>query len=182
MGSRRFAGRSAFLRRRRSPGPGRDRDRGDVQHVVRFAANNNLSADSTPRERGEIMTKILIRVAVGLVAVSALSTAVVAQDMGSVTVSAKRVISEKRVGTTASGIPIIDVAVSYGVKWQDLDLKSHAGVMELQKRVTDTAAAACKELDRQYPDTAPSATDCAKKAATQAMAKVDELAAAAAKK
>lgn len=128
------------------------------------------------------MTKILIRVAAGLVAVTALSTAVVAQDMGSVTVSAKRMISEKTVGRTASGIPIIDVAVSYGVKWQDLDLKSHAGVMELQKRVNDAAAAACKELDRQYPETAAGATDCAKKTASQAMGKVDELAAAAAKK
>ena len=128
------------------------------------------------------MTKILIRVAVGLAAVTAFSATVMAQDMGSVTVLAKRAVVEKRVGTTASGIPIVDVSLSYGVSAKGIDLKSHAGVMELQKRVNDAAMQACKELDRQYPDTASSATDCAKNAAAPALAKVNDLAAAAAKK
>ncbi len=97
------------------------------------------------------MTRILIRGAIGLLAVSSVSTLVVADDMGEVTVQASRVVS-KTVGKTASGIPIVDVSLSYGVSAKDLDLSSHAGFVEMQKRVNDAAQAACKELSRQYPD------------------------------
>jgi len=54
--------------------------------------------------------------------------------------------------------------------------------LELQKRVTDAALAACKEIGRQYPDSTPSEADCAKAATDKAIAKVNELAAAAASK
>jgi UrcA family protein len=127
------------------------------------------------------MTRILIRGAIGLLAVTSVSTLVVADDMGEVTVQASRVVS-KTVGNTASGVPIQDVSLSYGVSAKDLDLSSHAGFMAMQKRVNDAAMAACKELDRQYPDSTPKDTECAKTAAAKAMVKVNELAAAAAKK
>lgn len=124
------------------------------------------------------MTRILIRGAIGLLAVTSVSTLVVADDMGEVTVQASRVVS-KTVGTTASGIPIVDVSLSYGVSAKDLDLSSHAGFMAMQKRVNDAAVAACKELDRQYPE---KDTECVKTAVAKAMVKVNELAAGAAKK
>jgi UrcA family protein len=127
------------------------------------------------------MTRTLIRGAIGLLAVSSVSTLVVADDMGEVTVQASRVVS-KTVGKTASGIPIVDVSLSYGVNAKDLDLSSHAGFMEMQKRINDAAAAACKELSRQYPNSSQNDTDCAKAAAAKAMVKVNELAAAAPKK
>ena len=40
------------------------------------------------------------------------------------------------------------------------------------------AAAACKELGRQYPSSTPEDADCAKKATDKAMVKVNELIAA----
>jgi UrcA family protein len=128
------------------------------------------------------MTRIVIRVAIGILAATSLSTLAVADDMGSVTVQATRVVSEKTVGRTASGVPIVDVSLSYGVSAKGLDLASHAGVMELQKRVNEAAHAACQELGRQYPESTPKDKDCAKDAADRAMVKVNELAAAAAKK
>jgi len=67
--------------------------------------------------------------------------------MGSVTVKASRIISEKSVGKTSIGIPIVDISLSYGVSAKDLDLASHAGAMELEKRVNDAALEACKELN-----------------------------------
>jgi UrcA family protein len=127
------------------------------------------------------MTRIVIRAALGLLTVSSLSTAVLAQDTGDVIVQASRV-NKHTVGTTSSGIPIVDLSLSYGVSAKDLDLASHAGAMELQKRVADAAMAACKELGRQYPDSLPSTDDCAKTATAKAMVRVNELLAAAAKK
>jgi UrcA family protein len=127
------------------------------------------------------MTRIAIRVAVGLLAVTSMSTVVVAEDTGDVIVQASRV-NKQTAGRTASGIPIVDISLSYGVSAKDLDLASHAGAMELQKRVTEAAHAACKELGRQYPDSLPNDADCAKSATAKAMVRVNELLAAAAKK
>jgi UrcA family protein len=127
------------------------------------------------------MTRIVIRVAIGLLAVTSVSTVVVAQDMGEVTVQASRV-NKQTVGKTASGVPIVDISLSYGVSAKDLDLASHAGAMELQKRVAEAARSACKELGRQYPDSLPTDADCTKAATDKAMVKVNELLAAAAKK
>lgn len=128
------------------------------------------------------MTRTLIKIAVGLLAGALVNTVVVAEDMGEVTVQASRVVNVKTVGKTASGFPIQDISLSYGVKAQDLDLASYAGVTELKKRVTAAAQAACKELGRQYPDSTPGDSDCAKAATDKAMVRVNELAAAAANK
>jgi UrcA family protein len=128
------------------------------------------------------MTRILTRIAVGLLTVTSVSTLAVAQETGAVTVQASRVVNTKTAGRTASGVPIVDVSLSYGVSTAGLDLVSHAGVMELEKRVHDAAQGACKELGRQYPDSMPNDADCAKAAADKAMVRVHELTAAAAKK
>jgi UrcA family protein len=128
------------------------------------------------------MTRILIGIAAGLLAVTSVSTIALAEDTGSVTVQASRVVNAKTVGHTASGVPIVDVSMSYGVSAAGLDLVSHAGVVELEKRVNDAAHAACKELGRQYPESLPNDAECAKTAAEKAIVKVHELAAAAANK
>ena len=127
------------------------------------------------------MTRIVVRVAIGLLAASPLSTAVLAQDTGDVIVQASRV-NKQTVGKTSSGIPIVDLSLSYGVSAKDLDLASHAGATELQRRVAEAAKAACKELGRQYPESLPSTDDCAKAATAKAMVRVNELLDAAAKK
>ena len=127
------------------------------------------------------MTKIVIRVAVGLFAAALVGSMAVAQQTEEVTVQASRTV-EKHVGHTSTGIPIVDVSLAYGVSYAGLDLASHAGVMELEKRVNDAAQQACKELARQYPFHAtPNDAECAKTTADKAMVKVHELAAAAAK-
>ena len=127
------------------------------------------------------MTRTLMRAAIGSLAVTLASTAVIAEDMGEVTVQASRVVS-KMVGKTASGVPIVDISLSYGVSAKGLDLASNAGATELRRRVADAAKAACKELGRQYPDSLPNDADCAKAATDKAMVKVNEMLAAAAKK
>jgi UrcA family protein len=109
------------------------------------------------------------------------SSFALAQNANEVTVQGTRVLNTKNVGRTSSGIPIVDVSLSYGVSLAGLDLASHAGATELEKRVHDAAMAACKEIGRQYPDATPSTAECAKVAADKAMVQVHELEAAAGK-
>lgn len=106
----------------------------------------------------------------------------VAQGMDEITVQGKRMIQVKNEDRTSSGYVVRDIALSYGVSFAGLDLAKHADVMTLQTRVKDAAAAACKEIGKQYPLSVPNDADCAKETADKAMVKVNEVVAAAAKK
>jgi UrcA family protein len=127
------------------------------------------------------MIKAVVKISVGLVAAAFTGNILLAQQVPEVTVQASRVV-EKQVGRTSTGLPIVDVSLSYGVSYAGLDLVTNAGVMELEKRVKDTAMKACKELSRQYPISDQTDQECAKAATDKAMVKVHELAAAAAAK
>ena len=60
----------------------------------------------------------------------------------------------------------------YKVNYADLNLATHSGAVELEKRVKDSATKACAQLRKLYPlseDTNPPCVDAAtKKAMTQA--------------
>ena len=105
-----------------------------------------------------------------------------AQNVDEVTVQGTRVMTTEAAGRTTTGIPLVDVSLSYGVSVADLDLASQYGPIALEKRVRDAAMAACKEIGRQYPLSTPSDEACAKAAADKAMVKVHELVAEARKK
>ncbi len=105
-----------------------------------------------------------------------LSATAVAQPLEEVTVQAKRILSTKVVERTSSGIPLVDITVSYGVSTAGLDLTSHTGFEEMQKRVNAAARAACEEISHQYPDASPDDATCAKRAAAKAMTQVHKLA------
>lgn len=123
-----------------------------------------------------------VGVIVAVVASALTSSIAVAQNVEEVTVQGTGILNVKTVAKTASGVPIVDVSLSYGVSTAGLDLASHVGATELEKRVHEAARAACKEISKQYPDATPSEADCAKAAADKAMVRVQELEAAAAKK
>ena len=127
------------------------------------------------------MKTIFMKVAVGAIASALLGGIAVAQNVEEVTVQGSRVVTTKVVGRTSPGVPIKDVMISYGVSIAGLDLASHAGFMEAEKRVNDVAEAACKDLVQRYPTGTPSEAECTKAAADKAMVKVNELAAAASK-
>jgi len=120
-----------------------------------------------------------------LAATGAASTVAVAQQpeqLPQVTIEATR--SVKTEGRSASGIPIEVVQLSRKVGYADLDLSSHAGATEFEKRINDTAKAACKQLDTLYPITASAdaTSACIKGAVEGAMTKAHALIAAADKK
>jgi len=124
------------------------------------------------------MSRKVVKVAIGLLAAVSVAGIAIAQDTGEVTVQASRVV-KKTIGTTASGIPIQDVSLSYGVSTAGLDLSSASGADELKKRVVEAAKAACKELGRQYPSSTPEDAACTKAATDKAMTKVNDLIASA---
>lgn len=129
------------------------------------------------------MKTVLLRVAVGAVASALVAGMAVAQseNMGEITVEGTRSVTTKLVGKTSSGIPIKDVSLSYGVLLKGLDLASHAGFVEAERRVKEVAEAACKELVTRYPSGTPSEAACAKAAADKAMVVVNGWAALAGK-
>jgi hypothetical protein len=104
------------------------------------------------------------------------------QAIEGVTVQGTRVISQTTKSVGPFGVPLIDVSLSYGVSTVGLDLATHVGALELEKRVHDAAVAACREIGRQYPDATPDEQTCARSAADKAMTRVHELEDAAAKK
>ena len=126
------------------------------------------------------MIKRIGGTAIGLIAGAMIGGIALGQQIPEVTVQASRIITK----TTAAGHDaadrIVDLSLTYGVSYAGLDLTKHADVMELEKRVTDTAGKACRELNRQYPIDAQPEADCAKAAAAKSLVKVHELAAAAA--
>src|SRR5215469_149080 len=126
------------------------------------------------------MSTRLIKIAVGLLAGVSVNAVVIAQDIGEVVVQAQRVV-KKTIGHTATGVPIEDISLSYGVSTKGLDLNSSAGAAELQKRVATAAQAACKELARQYPNSQTTDAECVKGATDRAMVKVNQMIAAAKK-
>jgi len=123
------------------------------------------------------MKKSPLSTAAAALACAVLAGVAVAQPLEEVTVQAKRLITTKIVSRSSSlGVPILDISVSYGVSTAGLDLNSHAGMEQMEKRVNDAAVAACEQIQRDYPDATPDKATCAKEAAGKAMSQVHKLA------
>jgi len=129
------------------------------------------------------MNKILLGIGIGVAASIFLGRIAVAQELQEIVVTGKGDVAEKPAGKTASGVPIVDVSISYGVSYAGLDLASAVGAAEIEKRVNDAAKEACKEIRAKRPlgQFTTSEAECTKAAAREAMVRVHELEAAAKK-
>lgn len=130
--------------------------------------------------------KSILVTATGVLASTIMVGSIVAQTAAApatpeVTVQSSRAV-KTTIGTTSSGIPIQDVSLSYGVSAAGLDLTTASGRQAFEKRVSDTATAACQHLAREYPNSTTSDTECVKAATNKAMAQVHQLEDAATKK
>ena len=125
------------------------------------------------------MKKMLITI--GVLATSIGAGSALAQTTPEVTVTSTKAV-EKTVGKTYTGVPIVDVSLSYGVSTKGLDLTSSNGRAEFEKRVSDAATEACQELGKRYPGSTPTDAQCAKAATEKAMAQVHQVEDAATKK
>ena len=86
-------------------------------------------------------------------------SAVFAEDIAQVTVTASRPTA-KIVGYTTKGGPIEEVALSYKVSYADLDVATHSGAVAFESRIYEAAKKACAELDKEYPLAAPGGKSC----------------------
>lgn len=127
------------------------------------------------------MKTIVGRVVLGVASAMLASSALIAQDVPEVTVQAKRLLTTKVTERIEGGVPLQDIAVTYGVRTSDLDLSTHSAALVLEQRVKDAARLACKEISRQFPDASPSEAECADTAAAKAMPQVKQLVASAEK-
>src|ERR1700693_5882254 len=100
-----------------------------------------------------------------------------------ITVTAPHLVQRQVVGRSMIGAPIEVISLSRKVSYADLDLTTPEGWAELRKRVSDTAKAACKQLDMMYPDSdlfqaTPSDQNCVKTATKDAMDLTEQIIAA----
>jgi UrcA family protein len=75
---------------------------------------------------------------------------------------------------SATGAPIVDVAMSREVRFDDLDLRSGWGARALRTRISDTARRLCDRLSVRYPVATTDSPDCFRTAYNDAMAQADE--------
>ena len=110
------------------------------------------------------------------------AAAVAAEGLDEVTVEAKPIPSRSVVGRTHSGLPIEEVTLDHHISYSDLDLVTHAGVMELHSRVQKAAKEACNQLDQLFPTQAAKARECTEQASHDASDQVQNAIASAAHK
>ena len=127
------------------------------------------------------MSIVHFKVAAATAAFALLVSSAVAQSTTEVKVQATRDVHAKVTGHSYTGVPIVDLSLTYGVSLAGLDLSTSSGANEAAKRVSDAAVAACKEIGRQYQDATPSEAECAKAASDKAMIQVHEMVASAEK-
>ena len=128
--------------------------------------------------------RALVAIAAARAVASALiGTVALTQESADVTVEASRLVQTKASQRTSS-VPIVKIALSHGVSATGLNLATPAGAAELEKRVKDAAAMACKETSRIEPLAEPSEAECIRLSAEHAMvkARARQLVAAAGKK
>ncbi len=110
--------------------------------------------------------------------------AISANELQQITVTATRIEAVKTeiVGHSPGiGAPIERISIARSVRFSDLDLSTHSGAMRLERRISETATAACKELDRLYPLTPAGGPSCVNEAIKGATVQAHEAVAAAEK-
>ena len=118
-------------------------------------------------------------VAVAAIAGLALSGVSVAQQLPEVIVEAPHV--EKTTQTGPMGRKIPAMSISYRVNYADLNLATHSGAVELEKRIKESATKACDQLRKLYPETIEGNPPCVDGAVKAAMAQASKAIAAAEK-
>ena|ERR1700719_2464485 len=73
------------------------------------------------------------------------------------------------------------LSIVYRVNYADLNIATHSGAVELEKRIRESATHACQQLAKLYPETIEGETPCVQGAVKSAMAQAKKAIAAAEK-
>jgi UrcA family protein len=104
-------------------------------------------------------------------------TTSLAQPMPQVIVEAPHI--EKSIQTGLVGQRKEVLSIVYKVDYSDLNLATHSGAVELQNRIKNSAAEACQQLAKLFPDTADGDMPCVQGAVKSAMVQANKFIAAA---
>jgi len=88
---------------------------------------------------------------------------------------------EKTTQAGPMGRPMPALSIVYRVNYADLNIATHSGAVELEKRIRDSATKACDQLAKLYPESTEGATPCVQGAVKNAMAQANKAVAAAEK-
>jgi UrcA family protein len=86
---------------------------------------------------------------------------------------------EKTTQAGAMGTKVQAMSIEYKVSYADLNLATHSGAVELEKRIKDSATKACDQLAKLYPETTEGNPPCVEGAVKNAMAQAHKAIAAA---
>jgi UrcA family protein len=111
------------------------------------------------------------------VACLAVSAIGLAQQRSEVEVVAPHV--EKTTQPGAMGKKMPAMSIDYKVSYADLNLATHSGAVELEKRIRESAARACEQLAKLYPETTEGNPPCVEGAVKHAMVEANRAIAAA---
>ena len=107
-------------------------------------------------------------VALTTIAGLALSGVSVAQQTPEVIVEAPHVEMTTQTGEMGRKMPAM--SISYRVSYADLNLATHSGAVELERRIKESATKACEQLRKLYPETTEGNPPCVDGAVKAAMA------------
>jgi UrcA family protein len=93
----------------------------------------------------------IVAIAFAMTAPAAFAAQIDDDQVSQVTVQASQKVKTKQVGVSYTGIPIEQIQLTRHVAYGDLDLASPAGKAAFDKRIKDTAKAACEQLSTLYP-------------------------------
>jgi UrcA family protein len=93
----------------------------------------------------------IVAIAFAMTAPAASAAQIDNDQVSQITVQASQKVKTKQVGVSYTGIPIEQIQLTRRVGYGDLDLASSAGKAALDKRIKDTAKAACEQLSTLYP-------------------------------
>jgi UrcA family protein len=116
---------------------------------------------------------------VASVACLAVSAVGLAQQRTEVDVVAPHVEKTTQAGPMGKKLPAM--SIEYKVSYADLNLATHSGAVELERRIKDSATKACDQLAKLYPETTEGNPPCVAGAVKQAMVEANRAIAAAEK-
>jgi UrcA family protein len=112
---------------------------------------NRVSLRAPKIELTSATQMAIVALAFAMTAPAALAAQIDNDQVSQITVQASQKVKTKQVGISYTGIPIEQIQLTRHVGYGDLDLASPAGKAALDKRIKDTAKAACEQLSRLYP-------------------------------
>jgi UrcA family protein len=102
-----------------------------------------------------------------------------AQQIPEVIVEAPHVERTTQAGPMGRSTPAVSIV--YHVNYTDLNIATHSGAVELEKRIKESATAACEQLAKLYPEGTEPPNGCVQTAVKNAMTQVNKAVAAAEK-